>query len=295
MRRIFALLVGLLFTLPALAWNSAGHRLSAVIAWQFMAPETRRFVERTLKDHPDHSNWVAKSGTGEAVLIFAEAANWPDSIRQDPRFYDAEREPPTPPVAGLPDNARHRDWHYTDFDRHGRRGRGHIDRQIEILAQSIRSTENAQEITWALPWLTHLIGDLHQPLHAGRAEDRGGNEIDIIDTDKPDRAPINLHRWWDDLPGSSSLRGERLKQRAETLMAEHLPPPQGSVGLWLAESRQLLEEAYPDRQRDGVWLVEPEFKARAQRSARRQLLAAGFRLARQLDAIVEARVSRGTR
>lgn len=260
-----------------------------------MAPETRRFVETTLKNHPDHRSWVEKSGTGDPMLIFAEAANWPDAIRQDPRFYDAGREAPTPPVAGLPDNARHRDWHYTDFDHQGRRGSGRIDTQIEVLGQKLRSTENPQEVTWALPWLTHLIGDMHQPLHTGRTEDRGGNEIKIIDTDKPDRAPINLHRWWDDLPGSSSLRGQRLKQRADALMTEYLPPPQGSVALWLAESRQLLSEAYPDRQHDGLLVAEPEFRANAQRIAQRQLVAAGFRLARRLDEIREARVSRGTR
>lgn len=293
MRRIFALLVGLLFALPALAWNSAGHRLSAVIAWQFMKPETRQFVSTALEQHPDAGRWREKSGTGEPVLIFAEAATWADSIRHDPRYGDADT--PALPLAGLPDNARHADWHYADQDARGQRGKGQLDRQIDRLSQMLRSTGDPEEIAWALPWLTHLIADLHQPLHVGHAEDRGGNTVDVVDDDKPALAPISLHRWWDDLPGPSSLRGKRLLNRAEAMMTARLPPPSGLPADWLRESRQLTATAYPKRQRDGQWLLDHPFRQFAGEIAEKQVLAAGYRLARHLDAIVEARVSRGTR
>ena len=42
-------------------------------------------------------------------------------------------------------------------------------------------------------FLIHLVGDLHQPLHVGRAEDLGGNRIQILWFDRP----TNLHSFWD--------------------------------------------------------------------------------------------------
>lgn len=295
MCRLLFLYCSLLFALPANAWNAAGHRLSAVIAWQHMAPETRVFVDHALRRHPDHGHWVEKSGTGEAMLVFAEAATWPDNIRHDPRFYDERREAPLTPVPGLPDNARHSDWHYVDIDTRGKRGNGQLDRQIGVLSQLLRSTERNDEIAWALPWLAHLIGDLHQPLHAGRVEDRGGNEVVLIDEEKPDRAPVRLHSWWDDLPGPGGLRGKRLIKRAGELIADHLPPPQDKPAQWLEESRQLTDDAYPKRQREGKLLADRGFKDAASEIATGRIIAAGYRLARQLDDIRAARVSRGTR
>jgi S1/P1 Nuclease len=31
----------------------------------------------------------------------------------------------------------------------------------------------------ALRFIAHLVGDIHQPLHAGFAEHRGGNSVDV--------------------------------------------------------------------------------------------------------------------
>ena len=45
----------------------------------------------------------------------------------------------------------------------------------------------------ALRFIAHLIGDIHQPLHAKFAEDRGGNSIDIRFNGRKE----NLHSPWD--------------------------------------------------------------------------------------------------
>lgn len=44
----------------------------------------------------------------------------------------------------------------------------------------------------AVIWLTHLVGDMHQPLHVGRACDRGGNTISVTWFGKRS----NLHKVW---------------------------------------------------------------------------------------------------
>ena len=44
-----------------------------------------------------------------------------------------------------------------------------------------------------MKFLIHLVGDIHQPLHVGRFEDRGGNDIKVKFFGKQ----TNLHRLWD--------------------------------------------------------------------------------------------------
>ena len=44
-----------------------------------------------------------------------------------------------------------------------------------------------------LKFLIHLVGDIHQPLHTGKFEDRGGNDIKLTFLGKP----TNLHIIWD--------------------------------------------------------------------------------------------------
>lgn len=45
----------------------------------------------------------------------------------------------------------------------------------------------------ALKFVVHLVGDVHQPLHTGRAEDQGGNRIKVTFRGKE----TNLHSLWD--------------------------------------------------------------------------------------------------
>jgi hypothetical protein len=45
----------------------------------------------------------------------------------------------------------------------------------------------------ALRFVAPLVGDIHQPLHAGFAEDRGGNSVDVRFKGRKE----NLHSLWD--------------------------------------------------------------------------------------------------
>ena len=52
---------------------------------------------------------------------------------------------------------------------------GAIERQVAIL----RSKAPDDERLRALKYLIHFIGDVHQPLHAGHGEDKGGNTFQL--------------------------------------------------------------------------------------------------------------------
>ncbi|WP_374343163.1 S1/P1 nuclease [Azonexus sp.] len=278
-RLLLPLLLALAAPLPAEAWNAAGHRLSAAVAWAEMSPATRDWVAAALARHPAHPRWQDKARPGEPMDILAEASTWADSIRNDP---------------DIPDADKHRRWHYVDFDARGRVAAGELDRQVERLAGRLRSTADPEEISRSLPWLVHLVGDLHQPLHVGRHDDRGGNALQIENPYNRRRPFTSLHAYWDDLPGPPWLRGRRLEQKAQRLRADHPAPAFGKVAAWRDESRQLLGEAYPDAVGSLLPLVDEAFHRRAQAIAERRVAEAGYRLGRLLEAIHRARVSRGT-
>lgn len=294
MRR-FAFLLCLIFAAPlAHAWNAAGHRLAAAIAWQQLSPAVRERIADALAGHPDSPRWTGKSRPDDAGDVFAEAATWPDDIRKDPRFYDDEREAPTPALPGLPDTARHKRWHYVDLGPDGRVADGELDQQIVRLGQLLRSTRHKAQIAYALPWLLHLVADLHQPLHVGRHDDEGGNRVEI-ENPYNKRLPFSsLHTYWDDLPGPPWLRGSRLDKATVRLLADHPPPVRGDVASWRDESRALLAQAYPTSAGSLLPMVSEDFHRRSRDTANRRVVEAGYRLGWLLEDIFTARVSRET-
>lgn len=294
MRRLILALFCLLPAPFAHAWNAGGHRLVASIAWTQLSAESRTFISEALAAHPDHERWTEKAKTNDPLAIFAEASTWPDDIRHDPRFYDEKRETPTPPLSGLGDTAQHRRWHYVDFDRSGKVAAGEVDRRIEQLDQLLRSTRKNEEISYSLPWLVHLVGDIHQPLHVGHHDDQGGKAFEIENPFNKRLPFSSLHVYWDDLPASPWLRGERLAKSAAQLVDSYPPPAQGKVRLWRDESHQLLDRAYPESDGSLLPLISETFHAEARDIANRRIVDAGYRLGRMLEAAIRARVSRET-
>ena len=298
MRQILSALLFFSLALPAYAWNAAGHRLVAVIAWQQLTPPTREAISAVLARHPDHDRWVEKARSRDGIALFAEASTWPDDIRNDPRFHDEDREPPTPALPGLPDTARHKRWHYVDLDAAGKVRDGEIDRQIERLSHLLqakgRAARNSSQIAYALPWLLHLVADIHQPLHVGQHGDEGGNKIEIENPFNKRLPFSSLHLYWDDLPGPPWLRGERLEKNAARLMDNYPKPVQGDVVLWRAESHQLLAFAYPKASGSLLPIINEDFQRDARAIANRRIVEAGCRLGRLLESIFGQGVSRET-
>lgn len=275
----FALLVFLL-ALPSAshAWNAAGHRQIAALAWEVMTPAARRQATALLRQHPDYARWRERQQENDPDYgVFLEASIWADDIRGDRRFYDEGKGVPTPRLPGFPDMRRHGDWHYRD------RGGGEIDARLARLAHDLVFGTRAAKI-YALPWLLHLTGDIHQPLHTGGRNDRGGNRFYVRAPSVKRKKRQTLHGYWDNLPGPSGLRGAALARRLAFL--RRLPPPSsaeavGDIRRWLEESRALIaREVYP-KKHDAI--LDASFHRRAQYRADLRLRAAGQRLGHWLN------------
>ncbi|MEX0962482.1 MAG: S1/P1 nuclease [Pseudohongiellaceae bacterium] len=248
----------------ALAWDSAGHRVSAAIANHYLSDETRRELLRILQQHPRYRedfldqmpNSVASGDEQEQFdWLLGQAAFWPDITR------------------GLPEAQRSRynraNWHYID----GAWLRGAASIQgnsyigaapfADIAGTTVYQEAAADNVMTALDfnsalladqqaplpqravalcWVLHLIGDIHQPLHVGslysarhfRTGDRGGNGVE---TDQG-----NLHARWDRALRDEGIRDSfnaALTRHSETL-AGLTAQNAGDWSVWMNESRALL-------------------------------------------------------
>lgn len=183
MRKIAALwLIVTLLPVRLLAWGARGHEVIADVAYSRLTPQTRRNVRMLL---------------GGESLAFA--STWADAVRHkldetiDWHFVD------------IPANARdfneQRDCFRPQEKYKNARTDHHncaVDR-IEIFTRVLANPGASQrQREEALKWVVHLVGDLHQPLHAIR-EAHGGNDIElpVFGATQCGGYPCNLHRVWD--------------------------------------------------------------------------------------------------
>jgi len=234
---------------PTLAWGAAGHRLIAEHALARLKPTARAEVDRLLALEPG--------------ATLASVSTWADETR-------------TPATAA---------WHFVNFPRDGdchyEAQRvcvasncvvGAIERQREVLASTAPDGQRLD----ALKFLVHLVGDVHQPLHAGFADDRGGNAFQL----QVDGEGTNLHALWDSAliqgwPGGPAA----LRSAVDRVGA--LPSRATRPQRWAEESCRIVASAgfYPPRH-----TLDEAYAARWSPELPGRLAAAGRRLAALLNA-----------
>jgi hypothetical protein len=156
----------LLFFLPgrAWAWGVIGHEVAATMAEERLTPRARVAIENLL---------------GRGIRL-ADVATWADSQQEVLG-------------AGL--------WHSVNVpieeSRYNSRycsSRGCVVSKIEDFERVLmHAGAGKEEKQRALKFLIHFIADLHQPLHVGDDNDRGGNLLQVRFFEEGS----NLHRVWD--------------------------------------------------------------------------------------------------
>lgn len=213
--RVFLNLSLFLIAGNALAWGEDGHRIVGEIAWSHLQPEVKNAVAKLLQ------------GAGEPGL--AEASTWADRIRSEDHYKW------TGPLhyINLP-----RDWD------------GYVETRdcppagciLKALAkyEGILSDPDAveSERAEALLFIAHFVGDLHQPMHTGLREDRGGNDVAV----QFFGFPTNLHALWDVyLPAGFVEDWEKYAHRQSEIITavQRERWLDSDAPEWLAESHRL--------------------------------------------------------
>ena len=257
---VFLLAVLILTPLPLSGWGANGHRVVGKIAADHLSEKTKRAIQAIL---------------GPESL--ARAATWPDDIRSDKSWDHAKP------------------WHFIsidageDFNTMPRDPKWDVIEAMERFEKVLRDPNaKKQEKVEALRFYVHFVGDVHQPLHVGRRDDRGGNSIRL----KWFRRNSNLHSVWD----SGMIDQEKLSFTELSAFIDHPTQPQidawqeSSYENWVEEARTLREKIYAESnnfQSDDDKDLSFAYSYKNIDRVREQLLKGGVRLAGKLNSIFD--------
>ena len=291
-RRLAALCIASIVGLGpgcAQAFGDEGHEIIALIADHVLAPAVRAKIGQLLGG--DESALTADRG-------IAAEATWAD------RYRDADRS-----TTGA-HYQQTREWHYVDLELDGpdldaacfhhpalvpgqpaSAGAAAdciVDKIHQFEGELRDPATDTAERRLALQFLLHLVGDLHQPLHAADAADKGGNAKQAVANG---RRPGTLHHYWD-TEFVARLGGDPAAVAADLIRDigwwDRWRWRRGTVEDWTRESFAVAQQLVygrlpaPDPATGQYRLDEPYADAAA-RALRRQLQRAGVRLAAVLN------------
>lgn len=304
------------------AWDATGHRLGAYLAWEELNEDGRSFWLQTLEGHPRYqqdfinampNNIKRLPKSEQERWLFGQAAVWPDLARG---------------FQGRAQQRFHRpDWHWIDgawvrgeadvqgnvyldapshrdiagsHNIHHESGAVNVLTALELAHYQLTNEADPAVRAVALCWLLHLIGDIHQPLHAGGLVssvlfpdgDRGGNAIRVDDG--------NLHSLWDRALRDRGLM--TLFNELQPLLRQFDIVTEFRPERWLNESRAILQtDVYPDSvlnnirraertgNRLGSITLSRRYHEQMQQIATQRIMAAGLRSAATLAALKDHR------
>jgi hypothetical protein len=276
------------------AWDNQGHEAVVAVALA-IDPDLEPRVDAILKKLPTSSKWKTLKATG----------------LKNPNPFETQKENPTEWVktlatdperaATFPDWARdYRGYvsskydkiHFFNMDYDDPNSTRFIDTPnaltvLDGFEKDLKKpTKSAR--AWALTWVFHIVGDLHQPLHCiarglptdPTKSDHGGNGVHF----KSD----TLHHFWDHLPDKQASHGVDLYAHALMLKKNQFTPAQRAAfeakaadlnpEHWIREGRDLIFSiGYPDDHK------VTDYEIKAHDIADAQILLAGARLAKILE------------
>lgn len=292
----------------AAAWEDEGHMQVAAVAYYRLTPDVRAKVDALIKLNPFYDGWTAGWPSGQiAEFAFVRAATWPDDIKSPGLGYTDVGDKATAPDAGrnigYQDFLMHKYWHFagdgfsTDGTPVVRPDPVNVLTQIKALTAGLSPASGLPDgvRSYDLVWLVHMVGDVHQPLHAaGRFSqaypggDQGGNKEAAIPANG---MTTNLHAYWDGLLGVYATPQIAI---ADALVnpATKLPDPDPTLAsvadpaAWVAEGKTLAQDfVYAEPVRSGArpYMLDRQYETNARMIARQRAALAGARLANLIN------------
>ncbi|HXB00819.1 MAG TPA: S1/P1 nuclease [Steroidobacteraceae bacterium] len=270
---------------PAAAWGDLGHQVTALVAYRHLTPQAKLKLDTLLAADTDSLT----------PPDFANRATWADKYRTTHRetaawhFVDIEIDAPdlqsacfgfaTLGASQLASQGPAQDC---------------VVNKIEEFAGELQgaATPPAERLL-ALKFVIHLVGDLHQPLHAADHDDRGGNCIGLSASADRNTARVpNLHAYWDvavvDAQGASA---EQIADKLDAGISAALLNEwaSGTARSWAMETFEIARHdayALPSRPTCGTQgsvALPQEYEAEARKVAAAQLQKAAIRMASILN------------
>lgn len=198
----------------AIFWGQNGHRVTGKIAEKHLTKKAKRNIDKILK--------------GESLAFVSTFA---DEIKSERKY--REFSP----------------WHYVNmkldqtYAEAEKNPKGDlvtaIDKCITILKDENSSEEDR---VFYLKLLIHFVGDLHQPMHIGQKEDKGGNDFQVQWFGEG----TNIHSVWDTkMIEAWNMSYIELADNDKYLSKKQIESiEKGSVLDWVEEIHQITKKVY---------------------------------------------------
>ncbi len=308
---LFAILIAA--TSPIRAWDPDGHLLVATIAYDHLNPKAKTAVDQLAPQV------VSPGDLYNPITLSC----WMDDLRGQ--------------YPNLPYRGDFFPWHYIDFGLSPNDPKPDVEpgQDNETAGNAVTALKRAYVVlqggtdpyiktpAMALAIATHLVGDIHQPLHGatwfhqeanGRwMNDAGGNRVTVINGPSFEKT-YNLHYFWDAAwrasfdPATGRVEVDKLHENwnhhaAATVSAlarelEVSLKPADTVRLtpdfeaWALESNQIARDVVYPRltftENHKIARISADYVALANPLARQRMVLAGYRLAALLNATLGA-------
>jgi hypothetical protein len=232
-------------------WSATGHRVVGKIANQYLTSKTKRNIKKILNNK-----------SLDFVSTFA------DDIKSDKRYNEFYT------------------WHYINmpldqnYEDSEKSSSGDLVSGINYCIKVIKDNNSSNDDkAFYLKLLIHFVGDLHQPMHVGLVEDKGGNDFKLQWFYKDS----NLHSVWDrEMIDGYGMSYSEIADNANILNKNQVKAIQeGTLVDWVNDTHKLTRQVYAN--------VKPNDNLRYSYSydnfetVRSQLQKGGIRLAKVLN------------
>ncbi len=195
-------------------WGPTGHRAVAKIAEKELKKSVKKKINKLLD--------------GQSI---AYVSTYADEIKSDKNY----RKFSAWHYVNFPFNTKYEDSKKSPY--------GDLAVGIETCITKIKNKNtNKADKVFYLKMLVHLIGDLHQPLHVGRSEDKGGNDIQV----QWHGTGTNLHHIWDEeLINKWDMSYTELANNTKCLSRHEIKQIQTGTAIdWINETQKLAIKVY---------------------------------------------------
>lgn len=247
-KKVFFILVSICFLHQSgLAWGRKGHHIVVEIAFGRLNQNTREKVMKYLDG-----------------MSIQSASTWMDDIRNVPSFKYLE----TAHYINIPDPNKTPAVAPND-----------VKRELSVTFRDLKNREQLNDsiVRLSILKLIHLVGDIHQPLHAGYEKDRGGNDEAVMMDDKKS----NLHRVWDSqLIEKLEIDSADIERQIESLSNRQKKNYADlDVDQWIRESQSYLNQMYMIENKT----IDEKYISTSKPIIQTQLTRAALRLSNALE------------
>lgn len=227
----------ILISQPSFALAKFGHKVVCQLSFEHLSTAKQQRITQLLHAVPrTHQTIINKYNRldANAPLTFANACTWADAIK-----YDSEESYKY---------KQYKSWHYLNVPRDLTSinkpmcSKNCLPQAIITHQKQLQSQPRSWQSAQALLFLSHWLGDIHQPLHISYASDLGGNKV-AIEVKKS--SCKDLHSYWDFCLMKTIRRSEKQwVERLSSMWGDIEVPsfyPQ-QVWWWADESYQIIRE-----------------------------------------------------